>query len=36
MARGLELDAAIDAARARLAEQLSGPVNPGRGAPAVL
>lgn len=36
LARGLELDDAIDAARQRLARALESPVSPGRGAPAVL
>jgi hydroxymethylpyrimidine/phosphomethylpyrimidine kinase len=36
LARGAELDAAIDAGRRRLAAQLDSPVSPGRGAPAVL
>jgi hydroxymethylpyrimidine/phosphomethylpyrimidine kinase len=36
LARGLVLDAAIETARARLAEHLESPVTPGRGAPAVL
>lgn len=36
LARGLELDDAVDAARARLAERLEAPVSPGRGAPAIL
>lgn len=36
LARGRDLDAAVDAARSRLAAALSAPVVPGRGAPAIL